>query len=364
MRIGFDAKRYFHNQTGLGNYARTLVNGFIKMYPEHACFLFDTKPPEHFDFPAKLISKKKSSMFWRQFGISKDINRNKIDLYHGLSAELPYTRPKKTKMVVTIHDLIFMKFPQYYKTIDRKIYAHKTDNALRSADAVIATSQQTKNDLLELMPDDDIPIHVIYQDCNPMYYLDLGDYELEKIRTKYGLPKEYLVCVSKFEQRKNHLALLQAIMDLPSDYAQIVLIGKPGDTFTQVKDFISKNNLGSRVIVLSDVPTQDLPKIYQMAQASIFPSLYEGFGIPVVESLVSGTPVITCADSCMQEIAEDAAIYFNPTDIPSITQALTSFDQNGISNKLEAAIPNRLEQFRNLVILSEHNSLYQRICSQ
>ncbi len=364
MRIGFDAKRYFHNQTGLGNYARTLVNGLIELYPEHSYYLFDSKPSELPKSAANIIKKPKLRPLWRQFGISKDIQRQQLDVYHGLSAELPYTRPKKTKMVVTIHDLIFMKYPQYYKTIDRLIYAHKTDNALRSADAIIATSEQTKRDLIKIMPDEDIPIQVIYQDCDPLFYVPTSETDLAKTRERYQLPEKFLVMVSKFEQRKNHLTLLKALKQGHPDGYPIVLVGKPGDTFAEVEQFIDANQLGNRVKILSDVPSRDLPNVYRLAEASIFPSLYEGFGIPVLESLACGTPVLTSEQSCMQEIANDAGLYFNPTETDSINEALLTFDKSGIADKLEAAIPDRLELFSNRKILADHNTLYQKICSK
>lgn len=364
MRIGFDAKRYFHNQTGLGNYARTLVNGLIDIYTEHSYYLFDSKPTEHHKFPATIIKKPTFRPLWRQFGISKDIQRQRLSLYHGLSAELPYTRPKKTKMVVTIHDLIFMKYPQYYKAIDRLIYAHKTDNALRSADAIIATSEQTKRDLIQIMPDEDIPIQVIYQDCNPIYHLKVSDYDLVKTREKYRLPDTFMVMVSKFEQRKNHLTLLKALNQGHQDGYPIVLVGNPGDTFTEVQNYIDSNQLGARVKILSNVPTQYLPKIYRLAEASIFPSLYEGFGIPVLESLVCGTPVLTSEHSCMEEIAEGAGLYFNPNETDSINEVLLTFDKSGVAEKLKTAIPERVEHFHNRKILADHNTLYQKICSK
>lgn len=364
MRIGFDAKRYFHNQTGLGNYARTLVNGLIETHPENQYVLFDSKPTNVVPELAEIVTKPFFRPLWRQFGISKDIQRQQLDIYHGLSAELPYTRPKKAKMIVTIHDLIFMKYPQYYKAADRFIYSHKTDNALRSADAIIATSEQTKNDLLKIMPDDDIPIHVIYQDCDPLFHLPVSEIQLSLVRENYGLPKTFLVMVSKFEQRKNHLNLLKAVTLGNKTGYPIVLVGKQGDTYNEVQHYIDAHQLSSQVQVLNDVPTTDLPAIYSLAKASIFPSLYEGFGIPILESLACGTPVLTSENSCMQEISGDAGLYFNPSETESISDVLTTFDKSGVFDTLKAAIPSRIEMFSNTKILKDHNTLYKQLCSK
>jgi glycosyltransferase involved in cell wall biosynthesis len=362
MRIGFDAKRYFHNQTGLGNYARTLVNGFIHNYPEHQTILFDKKAPKVFSLPANVVRKSGFAPFWRQFGISKDLNKQRVDLYHGLSAELPYTRPRKAKMVVTIHDLIFMKYPQYYKLIDRLIYKHKMNNALGTADAIIATSEQTKKDILEIMPYDDIPVEVIYQDCNPYFYEDFSDLELNKTRIKYNLPKQFLLMVSQFEQRKNHLNLLKAIKGMNGYSLPLVLVGRQGDTFSEIQKFILKNDIGNQVTILSDVVSQDLPKIYKLAEASIFPSLYEGFGIPVLESMASGTPVLTSKNSSMEEIAGETGLFFDPKLPESIAESLLTFEKSDIRTNLISGIPKQVEMFKNTAILAKYNTLYHRLC--
>jgi glycosyltransferase involved in cell wall biosynthesis len=277
---------------------------------------------------------------------------------------LPYTRPKRTKMVVTIHDLIFMKFPQYYKAIDRNIYAHKVENALRSADAIIATSEQTKADLQAIMPDDEIPIEVIYQDCAPNFYTEFVPSELDKARIKYKLPQTFILMVSKFEKRKNHMNVLEAVRTLPKDALPIVMVGKVGDTFEDVKAFVTKHKLESQVMIIEDAATQDLPKLYRLAEASIFPSFYEGFGIPVLESLVCETPVLTSANTCMEEIAGDAALYFDPNDPESIAYSIKQIEDRMTKEGLTIYIPKRTHLFRHVNSLIQHNSLYMRLCSK
>lgn len=364
MRIGFDAKRYFHNQTGLGNYARTLVNGLIEAYEEHQYVLFDAAPTAAHPTKAEVVKKPVYRPFWRQFAISKDIQRNHLDVYHGLSAELPYTRPKKTSMVVTIHDLIFMKYPQYYKAVDRFIYAHKLDNALRSADAVIATSEQTKRDLLDIMPDDDIPIHVIYQNCDAQFYQTQSEDSLQSIRHQYSLPTTFMLMVSKFEQRKNHLSLLKAFVQKSDHLPPLVLVGKKGDTYNDVSAFIEQHRLSEKVTVLTDVPTKDLPGLYQLANFSVFPSLYEGFGIPVLESLACETPVLTSDQSCMQEIVGSAGLYFEPNQPDSILDALERATDQQVVEQLRAEISSRTSLFSNDIILADHIQLYTQLCSK
>lgn len=359
MRIGFDAKRYFHNSTGLGNYSRTLINGMVKSFPENEYYLFAAKIPQSISSVAKLITKKTVLPFWRQFGITKQIEKEGIELYHGLSAELPYFKPTKTKYVVTIHDVIFMKYPQYYKSIDRLIYAHKIENAIKKADCIIATSQQTKRDIEQITGDNKNRIEVIYQDCDPAFYNTLSTEEVTKLTSRFNLPSKFLVLVSKFEQRKNHIRVLEALQILKEECLPVVMVGKPGNTSNEVSQFIEKYKLN--VLLISDANKQELIAIYQKAYASIFPSEYEGFGIPVLESLACGKPVLTSKDSCMEEIAGSAGLYFNPSNPKEIAESMKAIQEQELHSQLCDNITDRLALFNNSVILEQHNQLYKSL---
>lgn len=360
MRIGFDAKRYFHNQTGLGNFSRSLINGFKSEHPEHDYFLFTSKLPDSSKLDSSVITKSGLGLFWRQFGISQDIEKQKLDLFHGLSGELPYSKPQKVKLVVTIHDLIFMKYPAYYKTIDRLIYAHKTSNAIEKADVIIASSEQTKRDIEQLPGNKHRRIEVVYQDCNPLFYNSLPKEKLEQFRVACKLPSSFLLMVSKFEKRKNHLRLLQAYKEAKCE-APLVFVGRKGDSYSEVVSFIAKHKLKNSVTVFDDVKTEDLPAFYQLADASLFPSEYEGFGIPVLESLASGTPVLTSESSCMQEISEDAGLYVNPLSVESIASGLAELTSKTKLTTLQKNIPNRLTYFENSKLLNEHLNVYNSL---
>jgi glycosyltransferase involved in cell wall biosynthesis len=361
MRIGFDAKRYFHNTTGLGNYSRSLINGFAKHHPNHDYVLFSPKANRD-PAPASLqvVTKPAVSILWRQYGLSNALTKHKIDVYHGLSAELPYIRPGKTRQVVTIHDMIFMHYPQYYPLVDRIIYAHKTGNALQQANRIIASSEQTKRDLEKLMEKRPRTIDVIYQDCNPIFYEHIDPKTLEEFRQKKQLPEQFILMVSKFEKRKNHLRVLEAFKNAKLDYP-LVMVGRKGDTYNEVQNYIQSHNLAPRVTVFTEVETNELPLFYRLAEASIFPSEYEGFGIPVLESLASGTPVLTSRDSCMQEISKNAGIYVDPLDVESILAGLEKLNDPNTVRDLSTAIPDRLPHFRNELLLQQHMNLYNEL---
>ena len=167
MNIGFDAKRAFTNFTGLGNYSRTLIETLVRYYPDNAYHLFTPKTNDipNFDFiktqPSISIHTPLSvgtpleqylrafHPFWRSFSIKNEIEKANIDVFHGLSHELPFRMPKNVKTVVTIHDLIHERFPEYYPYIDRKIYSFKFKKACEMADVVVAISEQTKQDIVD-----------------------------------------------------------------------------------------------------------------------------------------------------------------------------------------------------------------------
>lgn len=322
MRIGFDAKRAFLNKSGLGNYSRNLIHALSTNYPETNFFLYTTKTnPELFDpscsniqtcIPLSFIHRKMSS-FWRSYGLSGRVGKDRIDLFHGLSHEIPYGFPVgKVKSVVTIHDLIFLRMPQLYSAVDRFIYTKKFSYACRTADRIIAISKQTAADITELLPVSPDKIDVIHQGCNPAFYKTLSNEEKEKIRTSFNLPRSFLLYVGTIEERKNLLSLLRAMnrgnIDIP-----LVVIGKQTAYAQKIQRFIEQHET-VKTIFFDVVKNTDLLGFYQLADAFIYPSVYEGFGIPILESLASKTPVITSRDGCFAEAGGPASIYIDPAN--------------------------------------------------
>ncbi len=334
MNIGFDAKRAYHNQTGLGHYSRTLIRSLATGFPQHQYFLFNPKPSNLFFFdalqnvqevqPQTFISKKLSSV-WRSNWVKSDLKRLHIDLYHGLSHEIPVDI-KRTgiKSVVTMHDLIHERYPEQYKAIDRKIYTKKFRYACEHADRIIAISEQTKSDLIEFYQTPADKIDVCYQSCNPAFGETLSTEFKERIRQHYQLPEHYFLYVGSIIERKNLLNLCKAIQLLGNENTlPLVVIGNGGEYKQKVKDFVILNKLEEKIIFLSDTKTakfsprfqsaEDFPAIYQMATAMIYPSVFEGFGIPVLEALWSRIPVITSNVSCLPEAGGEGAFYVDPT---------------------------------------------------
>jgi len=348
MNIGFDAKRYFHNGTGLGHYSRSLVKSLCQFYPQHAYFLFNPKKNTKYALPEKsateinpsILLHKLAPAFWRSKGVLADIKRLNIQLYHGLSHEIPLgIHSLKVKTVVTIHDLIHEKFPEQYRAIDRAIYTRKYTYACAQADAVIAVSEQTASDLIQLYNVPREKLHVCYQSCASMYRVRHSEEEKEKVRAKYKLPPAYLLSVGSIIDRKNLLQVVEALGQMKSETdIPLIVIGQGKKYKEKVLVRIEELSLQDRIIFLSSdakasseadfISGKDFPAIYQMATALLYPSYYEGFGIPVLEALCSGLPVITSNTSCLPEAGGDAAYYVNPASTSDMITAIRNILSN------------------------------------
>lgn len=342
MRIGFDAKRAFQNSTGLGHYSRTLISSLAAFFPNEQYFLFAPKVTGRFIMQSANIQTISPERFpftflrsaWRSAGVKKELLQNSLHLYHGLSHEIPVGIEKTgIRTVVTMHDLIFERYPDQYKKADRWIYRRKFLHACKHADAIIAISNQTKQDLVDLYKVPAQKITVCYQGCDPIFAKQVPSTERETIRTLYGLPARYFLSVGSIIERKNLLTICKAMsrlkhqLDIP-----LVIIGNGSRYKSVVKEFIGSNGLEDRVFFLSDAETAKndpdfsssahFPAIYQMAEALIYPSSFEGFGIPVLEALFSRVPVITSNVSCLPEAGGDAAEYIDPFDDKDLSEKM------------------------------------------
>jgi glycosyltransferase involved in cell wall biosynthesis len=330
MRIGFDAKRAFFNRSGLGNYSRTLISQLCVLFPENEYYLFSPGeksvslnfPPENCItvYPDSFLSKKFPSI-WRSAYLGNEIFRRDIQIFHGLSNELPLNVKKSNaRTIVTIHDLIFLRYPELFRSADRYIYRKKFYRSCKNADAIVAISEQTKSDIIHYFGINPDKIHVVYQGCNPLYYVKATIETKNTIRTKYSLPKNYMLYVGTIEERKNLLQIVKARhegkISLP-----LVVVGRATPYLEKVREYISKNNI-SGIVFLKNLNEEELPAIYQMAELFVYPSFFEGFGIPILEALNSGIPVITGSGSCLQETGGPHSIYINPANTTEIADSI------------------------------------------
>lgn len=354
MNIGFDAKRAYQNTTGLGHYSRTLISSLATFFPENDYYLYTPKITNKFDiddfvhmhalnpigFPSAIFKRA-----WRSNWVKKDLLKNNINIYHGLSHEIPVGLAKKgIKSVVTIHDLIFEHYPKQYNPINCFIYRKKIKYACHKADKIIAISLQTKKNLIDLYKIPENKIEVCYQSCNTSFNDNISQEKKEAVRQLYNLPQDFYLYVGSIIERKNLLLICKALKQVNTKLP-LVVIGNGTCYKQKVKTFIAQNEITKQVIFLSEKEaakssstfqsSKDFPAIYQLASAMIYPSFFEGFGIPVLEALCSRLPVITSNVSCMPETAGDAALFVNPNSVEEMTIAMQNIiTDNNLRNKL------------------------------
>ena len=365
MNIGFDAKRAFHNFSGLGNYSRLLIQSLSDLYNNNQYFLFTPtyKPHALHHFADKenctIVTPKSintlvPSSFWRTFSIVNDIYAQNIDIFHGLSGELPFSALKMPK-VVTIHDVIFMRYPEYYASSDRKMYEKKFKHACKVADKIITVSKQTADDCIHFLCADPKKIEIGYQSCDPIFWRSLKD---ENISIRYDLPQKFILNIGTMEERKNLLNLIKALKFIDDEISLVAIGGKTRFT-AHVEAYIKENNLSHRVKLMHDIPFCDFPAIYAAAATFVYPSVFEGFGIPVLEALATGTPVATSNLSSMPEVGGDAALYFNPYNVEDMADKINVLLHNKATViQLNENRTKQLEKFSIENIAKNVNEMY------
>ena len=374
IKIGLDAKRIVRNGTGLGSYGRTLANDLaaidgldLLLYaPDKGREDLRGQVPErqnlHYRYPNGLYSLSFCKSVWRTRGIAAQAQKDGVQIFHGLSGELPVgIRKRGVKTVVTIHDLIFMRHPEYYNSIDVKIYTRKFRHALREADRIVAISECTKRDICELGGVEADRVDVIYQSCAKRFSDIPTDRGLWQVRNKYGLPDRYILNVGSIEQRKNVLLAVKALHRLPDDVA-LVIVGRHTPYADEVGQYVKENGLCGRVLMLNDVPDEDLPALYRMADAFVYPSRYEGFGIPIIEAIRLGLPVVACTGSCLEEAGGPDSLFVGPDDDEAMAHAISQvlYGVEGRERRIELSQA-YVERFENTGAAQRFADLYREI---
>ncbi len=327
--IGYESKRIFENESGLGNYGRNLLNSLTTYFPQNKYKLFAPKITSLYSLPESVEVITPQSAFWRYFNSywrlhmsHVEINKSNLDIFHGLSHVIP-SRIKKTgvPVVLTIHDLIFLRHPDFFKKLDRKMYRTITINSCNRADKIIAISAQTKNDLIYYFNIEPSKIEVVYQTLNKLFLERVSSELKATIRTKLNLPEKFLLSVGTIEKRKNQLAILKALK-AENIKMPIVLAGRPSKGLAEIENYISASGMQDQVILLHETTDKELQGIYQMAEIMIYPSFFEGFGLPVIEAQASQCPVITSNISSLPEAGGEGAIYIDPNSVTEIGQAI------------------------------------------
>lgn len=362
MNIGIDIRSLMEeNRTGVGEYVYELLNALFKIDTDHQYFLFynsgkdvsknipqwNTKNVHYikFNWPNKLFNL--SLLVFGQPKIDKLIGQN-LDYF--FSPNINFTAlSKNVKHILTIHDLSFEYFPDCFgwkRRLWHKILSPK--KTCGKADVILTPSESTKQDVMEKYNIDGNKIKVIYPGLSSVFSVsspvDLAQGK-EEIKKKYNLPKKFVLFLGTIEPRKNIIGIIEAFQknhNFFPDY-KLVIAGGKGWEYAAIMDLIGKQN---NVQYIGYVEAKDKPVLYDLSDLFVYPSLYEGFGFPVLEAMSVGTPVITCHVSAMPEVVEDSAYLVNPNNISEIAQGMKLILTNKqISEFLKAKGKQRAQNF-------------------
>ncbi len=370
MNIGYDAKRIVRNGTGLGSYGRTLINSLSAVDTKDTFLLYAPdkgrddlrsqivlRPNVHFCYPSHQVSGIRKAL-WRSHGIVKDLVRDHVDLYHGLSGELPIGIHKAgIRSVVTIHDLIFLRHPEYYNWIDVQIYKWKFLQTLKEADHIIAISECTKRDILYYSDYPEDKITVIYQSAARRFTNDQTE---ENTTILKGLGDRYILQVGTIEERKNALETVAALEDLPKDI-HLVLVGRQTAYTEQLLRYARQHGLEPRLHILSGVSDDALPVLYHHASCFVYPSRYEGFGIPIIEAIQCGLPVVAATGSCLEEAGGPDSLYVSPDDPHALAEAVLTMLSRTDRADVIARSQQYVRRFENNSVAEEVMKVYKGI---
>jgi glycosyltransferase involved in cell wall biosynthesis len=369
MRIGFDAKRAFHNTTGLGSHSRDVLRVLLRHHPEHELvaytpprgrIAFDPGGPLAVRGPRGLLGRALPSA-WRTAGLAGDAARDGVELFHGLTAELPLGLERRgIRSVVTIHDLIFERYPELYGALDRRIYRWKARSAVARADLVVAVSEQTKRDVVDWYGVAPERIRVIPNGCAAAFREARGREALDEVARRLALPPRFLLSVGTVERRKNLEVVVKALPALPG--LALVAVGRATPYLEELRALARSLGVEDRVRFLSGAPLADLAALYRLAEIVVYPSIFEGFGIPILEALCSGTPVVTSRGGCFPEVGGPDSAYADarePDEWRTTIAALAA--DPGRRSAMSAAGLRWAERFTDAAIADALDDAYRRV---
>lgn len=346
MRIGFDLRPFLKEETGVGVYYKNLLFSLSQIDRSNEYFLFSSSlkdkfesskiPPfekrnfRDFSFPVKTVNYFWNRLRWPSLDFFFHTN---LDLTH---SPTPLILPTKGKKIVTVYDLCFLDFPHLTDRDSKKNFLHRTEDSLLQADGIVTISRFTKQQLLEKFAVEESKVKVIYLGINSSYGEDVSADGLAKTESHYSLPSSFLLFVGASERRKNLLNLIKAHKTIHNHHKEIFLViaGREGEEHRRLKAEIRRQSLEPWIKMLGYVPDSDLKNLYRLASLLVFPSFCEGFGLPVLEAMASGLPVVSSQISAVEEVAQDAALYFDPQDPEEMAKKiLLALEDENLSQK-------------------------------
>lgn len=331
MRIGIDATALPPQPVGAGNYMIQLVRSLSAINADDQLVVFAQNkgrdlfaPPEGRSIEWQIVEDRKpgSRLIWEQTQLTKLVHRTQIDLLHSLHYTRPFQLPCAS--VVTFHDMTFFLFPQLHTRARRLYFPTVMKLSARRADAIISVSESTRKDAIRLLGIDPARIFTAHLGVDSSFQPISDQVQLSQIAEKYDLPDRFILYVGTIEPRKNLPLLIKAYREIVTRGTEhkLVLVGNYGWMYEEVLTLIEELNLSEFIHLPGYVSQSELPLVYNLAELFVYPTIYEGFGLPVLEAMACGVPVITSRIASLPEVVADAGILIPVDDIEALSEAM------------------------------------------
>ncbi len=337
MRLAIDVRLAAYQEAGITTYARSLLAEMPALAPEHRFVILRSRKGQSLRLSAPNVEERAlwtpPHNRWEQILLPFETALARPDLVH--SPDFVPCFRRRWRAVITVHDLAFLRYPQLLTAESRRYYG-QVSRACRSADLIIAVSENTARDLVDLLGVPRERIRVVYEAAGPAYR-PLGGDAVAEVRRQYGAAGGYLLFVSTIEPRKNLATLLRALARLKEEHADewahrslpLLVVGRAGWLCEGSERLVEELGLQDDVRFLGPASSVELLRLYNGAVALAYPSLYEGFGLPPLEAMACGTPVLSAATSSLPEVVGDAGLLLPPLDVAAWSQALWRVASDG-----------------------------------
>jgi glycosyltransferase involved in cell wall biosynthesis len=326
MRVGIDARLVYYHQAGISRYCLQLIRALAEIDKQDQFVILSSRR-DHRQFVTQENFGSRS--LWtpshhrlEQWLLSAELRFTPLDVLHSPDFIPPFRR--RCRSIITIHDLTFLLYPQFLTKGSARYYG-QIDQAVRNTDHIIAVSESTRRDIVRLLGVPEQNITVIYEAPRRFFHV-LPDVDLRaRLRRRFGLERDYVLFAGTIEPRKNVPTLLSAFQQLLDHYhpdVDLALAGAPGWLTDEVYTLVNRLGIKDRVHFLGRVSDEELVALYNTAQMLVMPSFYEGFGLPVLEGMACGAPVIASNTSSLPEVVGDAGLLVDPTDADDLTVAM------------------------------------------
>lgn len=330
MRIGIDYTAAISQKAGIGRYTREIIKHLAEIDKINSYVLLTPPQASGLDFPPNFQGKKLPlperwmTILWHRlrFPLWVEVFTGPLDVFHSPDFVLPPVKAART--ILTVHDLSFLRLPHCSEPHLRAYLSKAVPRSARRAHLILADSENTRQDVIELL---DIPpgrVEVLYAGVDERFR-PIG--ETAEVRTRYRLPERFILSVGTLEPRKNYerlieaFALLKGRVPSASD-VKLVIVGQKGWLYEGIFAAVERLNLQGEIIFSGYVADEDLPALYSAAELFVYPSLYEGFGLPPLEAMACGTPVVASSAPCLPEVLGDAALFAPPDEVEAMASAM------------------------------------------